>query len=265
MKGSIIGDIIGSVYVNKPVDVNNFQLIQPTSAYTDDTILTLSTVDAILNKKTFAESLREWVHKCPLAGYREEFLDWVLSNNTHVYISKGNGAARRISPIGIAANSLEEAMAQAEETTIITHNIPLKIKASKAVAGAIYLAKTDGIKKEIKQFVEDVFEFTINDNTKAYSASSVEESPVPAALSAFLQSDSYEDAIKKAILIGGPTNTLASITGGIAHAYYKHIPKSIIRKSLARLTPEMKSLLVEFEVKYFPEQKTPAEFILNIR
>ena len=265
MKGSIIGDIIGSVYINKPVDVNNFQLIQPTSAYTDDTILTLSTVDALLNNKTFSVSLREWVHKCPLAGYREEFLDWVLSNNPHVYISKGNGAARRISPIGIAANSLEEAMMQAEETTVITHNIPLKIKASKAVAGAIYLAKTDGIKKEIKQFVEDVFGFTISENSGGYSASSVEESPVPAAVSAFLQSDSYEDAIKKAILIGGPTNTLASITGGIAHAYYKHIPKSIIRKSLARLNPEMKNLLVAFEEKYFPEQKTPAEFILNLR
>lgn len=265
MKGSIIGDIIGSVYINRPVDANNFQLIQPTSAYTDDTILTLSTVDALLNNKTFSESLRDWVNKCPMAGYREEFLDWVLSNNKHVYISKGNGAARRISPIGIAAKSLEEAMSQAEETTIITHNIPLKIKASKAVAGAIYLAKTDGIKKEIKQFVEDVFEFTISDNTTGFSTSSIDESPVPAALSAFLQSDSYEDAIKKAILIGGPTNTLASITGGIAHAYYKHIPKSIMRKSLARLNPEMKELIVAFEEKYFPEQKTPAEFILSIR
>jgi len=105
----------------------------------------------------------------------------------------------------------------------------------------------------------------VNDNTNSHSVSSIEESPVPAALSAFLQSESYEDAIKKAILIGGSTNTLASITGSMAHTYYKHISKSIIRKSLARLNPEMKNLLVAFEEKYFPEQKTPAEFILNMR
>ncbi len=265
MKGAIIGDIIGSVYIDKPVDPNNFQLIKPASAYTDDTILTLSTADALLNKKPFDETLREWVRHCPMAGYREEFLNWVLSDNKNVYISKGNGAARRISPVGFAAETLEEAMQLAEETTKITHNIPLKIKASKAVAGAIFIAKNEGTKLEIKQFVEDAFEFSINDNTSGYSISAIEKSPVPAAVSAFLQSDSYEDAIKNAILIGGPTNTLASITGGIAHAYYKHIPKSIIRKSLARLTPEMKSLIVAFEDKYFPQQKSPAEFILSIR
>ncbi|NPA37812.1 MAG: hypothetical protein GXO47_13290 [Chlorobi bacterium] len=265
MKGAIIGDIIGSVYIDKPIDANNFQFIKPSSAYTDDTILTLSTADAILNGKSFAESLREWVRTCPMAGYREEFLNWVLSNDKSVYISSGNGAARRISPIGFAAESIEEAMSLAEETTKITHNIPLKIKASKAVAGAIYLAKNDGIKKEIKQFVEDIFDFRLNENISDYPSSSVEESPVPAAVTAFLMSDSYEDAIKKAILIGGPTNTLASITGGIAQAYYKHIPKSIIRKSLERLTPKMKEIIVEFEEKYFPQQKIAADFILNMR
>ncbi len=265
MKGAIIGDIIGSVYINKPVDSNNFQFIKPSSAYTDDTILTLSTADALLNKKSFAEALREWVKHYPMAGYREEFLNWVLSDDKHVYISKGNGAARRISPVGFAADTLQEAMDMAEETTKITHNIPLKIKASKAVSGAIFLAKNDGTKNEIKQFVEDIFGFGINDNTSGYTIASIEESPVPAAVSAFLQSDSFEDAIKKAILIGGPTNTLASITGGIAHAYYKHIPKSIIRKSLVRLTPEMKSLIVKFEETYFPQQKSPADFFLSIR
>ncbi len=265
MKGAIIGDIIGSVYIDKPVDPNDFQLIKPTSAYTDDTILTLSTADALLNNKPFDESLREWVRNCPMAGYREEFLNWVLSDDKYVYISKGNGAARRISPVGFAADSLAEAMQMAEETTMITHNIPLKIKASKAVAGAIFIAKNEGTKQEIKQFVEDTLEFNVSDNAAGYSLSAIEESPVPAAISAFLQSDSYEDAIKNAIHIGGPTNTLASITGGIAHAYYKHIPKSIIRKSLARLTPEMKLLIVAFEEKYFPQQKSQAEFFLSIR
>jgi ADP-ribosylglycohydrolase len=265
MKGAIIGDIIGSVYIDKPIDADHFQFIKPSSAYTDDTILTLSTADAILNGKSFSETLREWVRTCPMAGYREEFLNWVLSNEKDVYISRGNGAARRISPIGFAAETLEEAMSLAEETTSITHNIPLKIKASKAVAGAIYLAKNDGIKKEIKQFVEDIFDFKLLDDISEYSPSAVEESPVPAAVTAFLKSGSYEDAIKNAIMIGGPTNTLASITGGIAQAYYKHIPKSIIRKSLERLTPEMKKLIVEFEKKYFPQQKSSADFILNMR
>ena len=265
MKGAIIGDIIGSAFINKPVDAANFQFINIDSAYTDDTILTLSTADAILNSKSFSESLREWVRKCPTAGYREEFLNWVLSDDKSVYISKGNGAARRISPIGFAAGSLEEAMSMAEETTKITHNIPLKIKASMAVAGAIYLAKEDGIKKELKQFVEEVLEFPVNEDFRSYSVPEIKESPVPAALSAFLQSDSYEDTIKNAILIGGPTNTLASIAGGIAQAYFKHIPKSLIRKCLARLTPEMKDLIIKFEEQYLPQQITNADFLLNLR
>jgi len=84
-------------------------------------------------------------------------------------------------------------------------------------------------------------------------------------LSAFLQSDSYEDTIKNAILIGGPTNTLASIAGGIAQAYFKHIPKSLIRKCLARLTPEMKDLIIKFEEQYLPQQITNADFLLNLR
>lgn len=264
MKGAIIGDIIGSAYINKPIKANDFQLLLPESAYTDDTILTISTADALLNKHSFASSLRKWVREFPTAGYREEFINWVMSEKENVYMSQGDGAARRISPIGLFAHSLDEAMQLAEASTIITHNIPLKIKASKAVAGAIFLAKTNCSKEEIKQFAEGVFEFQLSALKAVKSPCCIEESPVPAALVAFLQSDSYESAIKNALLPGGPTNTLASIAGGIAHAYYRHIPKSIIRKALARLHPEMGAFIEHFENIYFPKEQQSQESVMSL-
>jgi ADP-ribosylglycohydrolase len=251
MIGAIIGDIVGSAYINRPVDANNFQLLLPQSAYTDDTVLTLSTADALLNKESFTETLRKWTRAFPKAGYREEFLNWALSEKDQAYISSGNGAARRISPIGLAASSLDEALKLAEETTIVTHNWPLKIKASKAIAGSIFLAKNYADKNAIKEFAERIFEFNMPDLNHVTSICPIEESPVPAAILSFLTSDCYESAIKNALQLGGPTNTLASIAGGLAHAHYRHIPKAIIRKSLSRLTPSMMSLIETFQEEYF--------------
>ena len=251
MRGAIIGDIIGSAFVNNKLDVTDFQLLKPFSAYTDNTITTLSTADAILHDKDYGDTLKTWVRRYPKAGYRTSFLEWALSEHKQTYYSEGDGAARRMSPIGFASPSLEYALEQAELSTQITHNTKLRIEASRAVAGSIFLARQGKSKQEIRALIEREFNFELSsslDEVKAEINSGKELLfPVPPAVIAFLESSDFEDAIRKAIWLGGPSHTIASITGGLAQAYYNHIPKSLIRKTLSRLTTDMEAMIEEFE------------------
>ena len=121
MRGAIIGDIIGSSFINKNIDSQDFQLFQETSAFTDDTILIISTADALLNNLDYKESMIKWVKKYPEAGYREQFLQWVSDNGTTEYVSGGEGAARRITPVGFAVSSIKEAVEESVRSTEITH------------------------------------------------------------------------------------------------------------------------------------------------
>lgn len=255
MKGAIIGDIIGSAFITTNTSNTDFQLFQSTSAYTDDTILTLATADAILNHKDYEKTLKEWVRLFPKAGYRPQFLSWALSDNTKPYLSKGDGAARRISPIGFAAKSIDEALTEAEKSTIVTHNIPERIQAAKAVAAAIYICRESGTKKEIKTFIGQAFDYdfslTANDWKKIKLTPQNNISPVLPAFAAFMEATDYEEAIRLAISIGGPSNTIASITGALAEAYFRHIPKSIVRKALSRTNTKMQAIISAFDEKYF--------------
>nr|WP_321407276.1 ADP-ribosylglycohydrolase family protein [uncultured Carboxylicivirga sp.] len=251
MRGSIIGDIIGSAFIESPQSTTDFQLLKPFSAYTTDTVLTIAIADAIIKKQSYEDSLRHWVSKFPKAGYRKKFMDWALSDKPNQqYNSSGDGAARRVAPIGFSAQTLEEAMEQAKEATIITHALEPKIKAAQAMTGAIFLARKGESKEEISEFLKSKIGYElptslnkeeINPLIKKY------KSPAPAALLAFLDSTNFEDAIRKAIWLEGPTNTIASITGGLAQAYYKHIPKALVRKTLSRIDPEMESVMEDFE------------------
>lgn len=257
MRGAIIGDIIGSAFIDSPQSTTEFQLLKPFSAYTDDTVLTIATADAIVKQISYADSLRNWAKKYPKAGYRPAFLEWALSDNPELnYKSKGDGAARRVSPIGFAASSIEEAMSEAEKATIITHPTEEKVKASQALACSIFLAKTGESKLKIKAFLADELGYDLpKDLSKDCSVVLSEKysSPAPCAIMAFLSSDNFDDAIRKAIWLNGPSNTIASITGALAQAYYKHIPKSIFRKTLSRIAPEIETVLEEFEKLYCKE------------
>lgn len=251
MKGAIIGDIIGSTFINENLTSIDFQLFRSTSAFTDDTILTLATADSILTGIDYTEAMVKWVNLYPDAGYRKEFLKWVASNATLPYVSGGMGAARRISPIGFAAQSMEEALREAKKTTLITHNIPVRIEASQAMTVSIFMAKNGATRKEIKSYVSVHFGYDLSLNVAYWKQKIKEdptlETPVPPALAAFLEASDFEEAIRLAIYIGGPSSTIASITGALAQAYFKHIPKAFIKRALARLTPDMESLIESFE------------------
>ncbi|MBI9062082.1 MAG: ADP-ribosylglycohydrolase family protein [Marinilabiliaceae bacterium] len=258
MRGAIIGDIIGSAFIESPQPVTEIQLLKPSSAYTDDTILTLAMADAVLNHKPYEITLKEWVRLFPKAGYKQDFLNWALSDKHHSeYDSQGDGAARRISPIGFSAHSLEEAIEEAKRATYVTHASKSKIKDAQLVAGSIFLAKEGHSKEQIGRFLSDKSEFEVNPNNFRNHVEMIADkcnTPVPFALLAFFDSTNFEDALRKAITIGGPTNTIASITGALAQAYYKHIPKCYIRKTLSRVEPNMNTLIKQFEAYYFNDQ-----------
>ena len=257
MKGAIIGDIIGSAFVNDNLSSTDFQLFKSTSAFTDDTVLTMATADSIMNAKPYKESLIEWTKKFPDAGYRRDFLKWVQNNGKSDYLSTGDGAARRISPIGFAAESIEQALTEAKKSTLITHNVPVRLEAAQATAVAIFMAKNGATRKEIKAFVSVHFGYDMNLKVAHWKekirAGEPLSTPVPPAISAFLEASDFEEAIRLAIFIGGPSNTIASITGALAQAYFKHIPKAFIKRALARLTPDMESLISDFEARYIQE------------
>lgn len=268
MKGAIIGDIIGSAFINDNRMSTDFQLFKPISSFTDDTVLTIATAEAISTNLSFEECLKTWVRKYPYAGYKNAFKKWVVSKTKDPYYSKGDGAARRVSPIGFAARTLDEALYLTEETTKLTHNQPEKIKASKAITTAIFLAKNGENKAYLKDYISSTFGYNLERpiNTLHLEVTNTDLlTPVPAAITIFLLSNNYEDAIRKAISIGGPSNTIACITGAIAQAYFKHIPKSIIRRALTRLTPEMERFINSFEIKYIKENEDKKEMFISLQ
>jgi ADP-ribosylglycohydrolase len=267
MKGAIIGDIIGSAFINDSRSNTDFQLFKPVSSFTEDTVLTLATADSVINCKNLKQSLKDWVEKYPYAGYVKEFKDWVSADVDSVFVELGDGAARRISAIGLTSTTLEEALEKTEESTKITHNNPDKINASKAASAAIFLANNRANKSDIKKYIQDNFNYDLNKAAGVLREEVVAEdlvTPVPAAITVFLNSNNYEDAIRKAIALGGPSNTIGSITGAIAHAYFKHIPKSIIKRALNRLTPEMVRFINEFEDRYLHKADEKHEILIAI-
>ncbi len=260
MKGAIIGDIIGSAFKTRNHSDTDFQLFKTVSAFTDDTVLTLATADSVLNREDYEQTLKKWVRAFPKAGYRQGFLAWALTENSKPYLSHGDGAARRISPIGLAANSIDEALIEAEKSTVVTHNLPDRIRASKALAAALYMAKSDATKREIRLFIGQAFNYDLSRDTAYWKAKNLSpdwnEEPILPAFAAFFHASDYEEAIRMAITLGGPSNTIASIAGALAEAFFKHIPKSITRRALARLTPKMEALINEFEERYMLEGVT---------
>lgn len=254
MRGAIIGDIIGSSFINQSIESPNFQLFSETSEFTDDTILIVSTADALLNNIDYKESMIKWVKKYPEAGYRKEFLEWINNNGDDKYVSGGEGAARRITPVGFAVSSITEAIEESVKSTAITHNIPVRLEASQAASVAIFMAKHGATRNEIKSYISVHFGYDLSLDVEYWKnelkGKQLPDTPVPPALAAFFQASDFEEAIRLAIYIGGPTSTIASIAGALAQAYFKHIPKSFEKRALSRLTDELEQFINQFEEKF---------------
>ena len=227
MLGAIIGDIVSSVYEWNNIKTKDFPLFSEKCFFTDDTVMTVAVADALLNGGTtdnFIDSMKKFGRLYPNSGYGGRFGSWVLSDEREPYNSWGNGSAMRVAPCGWFAKSLDEAETLAEKSAAVTHNHPEGIKGAQATAAAIYLAR-DGMKKDkIKDYIESKYKYdlsrTLDEIRPVYRFNETCQETVPEAIIAFLESSSFEDAIRNAISLGGDSDTLAAITGSIAEAYY---------------------------------------------
>jgi len=254
MIGAIAGDIIGSVYEHNSIKTKDFPLFSPSSRFTDDTVLTIAVAYSILSGIPYKKAIKNIGNRYPNAGYGGTFIRWLLSKDAGPYNSWGNGSAMRVSPAGFAFGNEKEVLEQAHKSAEITHNHPEGIKGAKATALAVFLAKEGEGKNKIRTKIEEQFGYnldrSIDEIRPGYSFDISCQGTVPEAIISFLDSDSYEDAIRNAISLGGDSDTLACITGGIAEAFYKGVPDEIRVKVEEILPPDLMDITHAFYDKF---------------
>jgi len=251
MLGAIVGDIAGSAYEFSPADRYDFELFPEGTAFTDDTVLTLATADALLRGLDYGPAYLDWGRRFPGRGYGGRFLAWLGRGNLEPYNSLGNGSAMRVSPVGWAFRTLEKTLAEAERTALPTHDHPEGIRGARAVAGAIFLARTGTGKEEIRSWLSGTFGYDVSrrviDIRPGYSFDETCPGSVPEALCAFFDSSDFESAVRLAVWLRGDADTQACIAGAIAEAFYGGVPQYLAGPALALLTDEMRALLGKFE------------------
>jgi len=255
MIGAIIGDIIGSPYEFVPIHTKHFPLIGSNCFFTDDTVMTIAVGRALLRyhkegtdlQRLFVEEMQALGRKYPRAGYGSGFKVWLESPQPEPYNSCGNGSAMRVSACGYYAHSLEEALDLAKASAEVSHNHPEGIKGAQATAAAVFLARTGASKDEIGGYICDNFYFlskTLDEIRPTYRFHGSCQNTVPQAIVAFLESDSYEDAIRNTVSLGGDADTLGAITGSIAWAFY----------GKDGISSDMKELEHIVRSKYLPDE-----------
>ena len=258
MLGSITGDIIGSIYEWDNIKTKSFEpLFSPKSFFTDDSVLTIALMESILKDTNFSEMMKLYYHEYPFAGYGGSFHKWATGEVSGAYNSFGNGSAMRTSPIGFICNTLEETLKKAKLYAEVTHNHPEGIKGAQAASACIFMARMGASKEEIKGYISQNFNYDLNrtadDIRPEYAFDVTCQGTVPEAIIAFLDSSDFEDAIRTAISLGGDSDTLTCITGGIAEAHYGDIPQDIANQAMLKLTtPELRNVVLDFYQKYRP-------------
>lgn len=254
MLGAIAGDVIGSIYEFDNIKSKSFTLIDSSCRFTDDSVLTIALADALLSGDDFAAVMRRYYRRYPEAGYGLGFHRWAASEGTRPYNSWGNGAAMRISPVGHAFDSLDETLDQAARFTTVTHNHPEGIKGAQATAAAIFLGRHGRSKTDIRLYIQERFKYdlsaTLDSIRPDYRFDESCQGTVPQALIAFLESVDFEDAIRNAVSLGGDTDTLACITGGVAEAFYDGVPEHIAVRILESLDVPLREITLRFMALY---------------
>jgi len=254
MLGAIAGDIIGSVYESRPVKTTAFPLFTHLSRFTDDTVLTIAVARAIMDGGDYGEYLRRYARRYPDAGYGGHFHRWMKDDRAGPYNSWGNGSAMRVSPVGLAFDSLEEVMQEAQKSAEVTHNHPEGIRGAQAVAATVFLAGKGEAKENIRLAITDMFGYnldrTVEQIRPAYGFDVSCQGSVPEAIIVFLESGDFEDAVRKAVSLGGDSDTLACMAGGMAEAFSGHLPPEIESEARKRLPPEFLDTIDEFRSRY---------------
>jgi type I restriction enzyme M protein len=257
MLGAIIGDIVGSRFEFNNHRGKAFELFTSDCHVTDDSIMTLAIASAIMtagtkddeNLAAAAVVAMQGIGRIyPFCGFGTHFAEWVKSAQPAPYGSYGNGAAMRVSPAAIAARTREDAIRLARAVTTVTHNHPEGLKGAEATAIAIFMARSGANKQDIRDHIHHHYyplDFTIDEIRPAYTFEVSCQKSVPQAIEAFLESDSFEDAIRTTISLGGDSDTLAAIAGSIAEAFYG-VPDDLAQTALRYLDDRLRAIYDEW-------------------
>ncbi|NEO26924.1 MAG: ADP-ribosylglycohydrolase family protein [Kamptonema sp. SIO4C4] len=253
MLGAIAGDMIGSVYEANVTKNKHFQpLFAPRSTFTDDTVLTVAVADALLTQGNYAQKLQAYTRRYPGRGYGGNFYRWARANNPQPYNSWGNGSAMRVSPVAYGFATLPEVLTEAQRSAEVTHNHPEGIKGAQATAAAIFLSRQGKEKAEIRDYIEQTFQYnlqqTLDEIRPQYSFDVSCQGSVPQAILSFLESVDFEDTIRNAISLGGDSDTIACIAGGIAEAFYGGVPAAIAEQVWRRLDDDLANVVKQFQL-----------------
>lgn len=255
--GTIFGDIAGSTYEFRACKNYNFTTVPEKSRFTDDTVMTLAVASWLMKDpndiNVLVKEMQYFGNRYPRAGYGGMFRKWLIKEDPEPYNSFGNGSAMRVSPCAWVAKSLEEAENLAKKSAIVTHNHPEGVKGAQATAAAIYLARVGKTKEQIKDYIESKYGYDLSRTIKeikesGYKFDSTCQGSVPESIIAFLESNDYEDCIRKAIWLGGDADTQAAIAGSIAEAFYD-MPVRFIGDVEKRLDKYLLSVLNNFNNK----------------
>lgn len=261
MIGAIIGDIAGSRFEFNNHLSKDFEIFSMWSDATDDSVLTIAVADAILRAENdlsrleteAVKCLRKWGRKYPdpTGGYGSRFISWLHTENPAPYNSCGNGSAMRVSPVGFAFDKLEDVKRASAAVTGVTHDHPDGLKGAEATAVLIWMARHGADKDRMrKTFTENYYpiDFTCDSLRGVYKMRGEGElcrGTVPQAVECFFEATDFEDAIRNAVSIGGDSDTIGAITGGIAEAFYG-VPAEMKAEAMKYLDPAQKTVVRQF-------------------
>lgn len=260
--GAIIGDIVGSKYEFNNIQTKDFVFFDKDMFFTDDTVMTIAIAEALSNTyknnydnlgKEVIKQMKKYGKLYPHVGYGGRFKLWLKAKKPLSYNSFGNGSAMRVSAVPYFAKSLNEVKILSKAVSEVTHNHYEGIKGAEAIAVAIYMALNKASKKLIKKYIEKNYysmNYDYNDLKENYKFEDTCQNTVPQALYCFFISESFEDAIRTGISIGGDSDTLCAIIGSIAEAYYG-IDESIKKTALSYLDNRLYNQVIKLNQHIF--------------
>jgi len=256
MLGAIAGDMIGAPWEAAGEKRREFPLFTEFSRYTDDTAMTVAVAHAILTDGDYARAMRAVGRRHPMAGYGRSFQEWLFDESMGPYGSYGNGAAMRASPIGEAAQSVEEALAEARRCAALTHDHPDGIAGAQAVALGVFLARSGASKEKIRHEVSVRTGYdlarTLAQIRPEYTWDLAASRSVPEAIVCFLEAGDFEAAVRNAVSLGGDADTMACIAGALAEAYWGEVPAHVAAEVRNRLPEDFTPVLDAFEARFAP-------------
>lgn len=254
MLGALVGDIVGSIYEFQNTKLMDFGLFTPWSTFTDDSVMTLAVAKWLIEDEAHTihyliHCMKELGNRYPNAGYGVKFFIWLQEDDPQPYNSWGNGSGMRVSPVGLYAKTLDEALALAAVTASVSHNHPEGVKGAQAIAACVFLCKEGKSKEEIKEYVEKTFDYDLNrkiaDIRPTYDFDVSCQRSVPEAIIAFFEGNSFEEVIRLAISLGGDSDTIGCMAEAIAACMYS-IPDSITDKCDSLLPEDLREIKDKF-------------------